>query len=117
MITKPKPSLSLRLMTTSLGSVLASPASSEGAEPGPGAAGAGAVPWLLVKLKSPGPLGGELCSVEAEVGLRPALSGPDSPAGGGTELSTGRRTQWSGGSGEQVGIIHYECSISKPFTQ
>ncbi|TNN45620.1 hypothetical protein EYF80_044166 [Liparis tanakae] len=74
MMTKPKPSLSFRLMMTSLGCVLAADVLSEAAA----AAGAWVGPVLLAYVKS---LRGELCCVETEPGLRP-FSGQDSPAGG-----------------------------------
>lgn len=84
MMTKPKPSLSFRLMMTSLGCVLGVDVRSEGAVvlPMPALA-AWAVMVLLPYVKS---LRGELCCVETEPGLRP-FSGQDSPVGGGRELS------------------------------
>lgn len=71
-MTKPKPSLSFRLMMTSLGCALAD-ARSEGAA----ALGAWVVAVLLPYVKS---LRGELCCVETEPGLRP-FSGQDSTVG------------------------------------
>lgn len=78
MMTKPKPSLSFRLMMTSLGCVLGIDVALPMA-----AMGAWVVLVLLPYVKS---LRGELCCVETEPGLRP-FSGQDSPAGGGRELS------------------------------
>lgn len=72
-MTKPKPSLSFRLMMTSLGCTLAD-VRSEGAA----ALGAWVVTVLLPYVKS---LRGELCCVETEPGLRP-FSGQDSTVGG-----------------------------------
>ncbi len=84
MMTKPKPSLSFRLMMTSLGCVLGVDVLSEGALVLPMLAlGAWVVVLLLPYVKS---LRGELCCVETEPGLRP-FSGQDSPVGGSTELS------------------------------
>lgn len=71
-MTNPKPSLSFRLMMTSLGCVLA--VLSEGVMVLP-ALGAWVVMVLLPYVKS---LRGELCCVETEPGLRP-FSGQDSP--------------------------------------
>lgn len=75
MITKPKPSLSFRLMMTSLGCVLGVDVPSEVA----------VLPmpvfrvWVtLVLLPYVKSLRGELCCVETEPGLRP-FSGQDSP--------------------------------------
>lgn len=73
-MTNPKPSLSFRLMMTSLGCVLA--VLSEGVMVLP-ALGAWVVMVLLPYVKS---LRGELCCVETEPGLRP-FSGQDSPIG------------------------------------
>lgn len=88
-MTKPKPSLSFRLMMTSLGCVLVD-VRSEGAA----ALGAWLVTVLLPYVKS---LRGELCCVETEPGLRP-FSGQDSPVGGGRELSRHLQKDSSGGS-------------------
>lgn len=80
MMTKPNPSLSFRLMMTSLGCVLGVDVLSEEAAvllPMP-ALGAWAVMVLLPYVKS---LRGELCCVETEPGLRP-FSGQESPVGG-----------------------------------
>lgn len=80
MMTKPKPSLSFRLMMTSLGWVLRAGVPSDVlTAPALGA-------WvLLVLLPYVKSLRGELCCVETEPGLRP-FSGQDSPVGGGREL-------------------------------
>lgn len=78
-MTNPKPSLSFRLMMTSLGCVLVDNLS-EGAVALP-ALGAWVLMVLLPYVKS---LRGELCCVETEPGLRP-FSGQDSPAGEGRE--------------------------------
>lgn len=79
-MTKPKPSLSFRLMATSLGCALAFdvPSEIEVALPilGPGA---WVAPFPYVKS-----LRGELCCVETEPGLWPFFR-QDSPAGGGRE--------------------------------
>jgi len=85
MMTKPKPSLSFRLMMTSLGCVLAADVLSEAAAAALPMATVGAWvgPVLLAYVKS---LRGELCCVLTEPGLRP-FSGQDSPAGGGRERS------------------------------
>lgn len=92
MMTKPKPSLSLRLMMTSLGCVLGVVLSA--------VLGAWVVMVLLAYVKS---LRGELCCVETEPGLRP-FSGQDSPVGGGRELS--RQKDGSGRSIFSVLTIH-----------
>lgn len=80
MMTNPKPSLSFRLMMTSLGCVLGVEVPSEVAVL---PMGAWVVLVLLPYVKS---LRGELCCVETEPGLRP-FSGQDSPVEGGRELS------------------------------
>lgn len=72
-MTNPKPSLSFRLMMTSLGCVAVL---SEGVMVLP-TLGAWVVMVLLPYVKS---LRGELCCVETEPGLRP-FSGQDSPVG------------------------------------
>lgn len=83
-MTKPKPSLSFRLMMTSLGCVLGVDVLSEVAVALPMLAlGAWVVVVLLPYVKS---LRGELCCVETEPGLRP-FSGQDSPVRGGRPLS------------------------------
>lgn len=75
MITKPKPSLSFRLMITSLGCVLGVDVPSKAAVLPMPAFGA----WVaLVLLPYVNSLRGELCCVETEPGLRP-FSGQDSP--------------------------------------
>lgn len=79
MMTNPKPSLSFRLMTTSLGCVLAGALSE--------AAAALGVWVLLAYVKS---LRGELCCVDAEQGLRPFCG---SPAGGDGEVSRGGKRE------------------------
>lgn len=75
-MTNPKPSLSFRLMTTSLGCALASVLSE--------AAAAGLAVWaapvLLAYVKS---LRGELCCVETEQGLRPFSGSPRKGGEGG----------------------------------
>lgn len=76
MITKPKPSLSFRLIMTSLGCVLEVPSEVAAALLMP-ALGAWGMLVLLPYVKS---LRGELCCVETDPGLRP-FSGQDSPAG------------------------------------
>lgn len=85
MMTKPKPSLSFRLMTTSLGSVLGVSVPAEAAALAVAALLPMPVPgtWFaLVLLPYVKSLRGELCCVETEPGLRP-FSGQDSPTGGG----------------------------------
>lgn len=93
MMTKPKPSLSLRLMMTSLGCVLGVVLSV--------VLGAWVVMVLLAYVKS---LRGELCCVETEPGLRP-FSGQDSPVGGGRELSSQKRQRRK----------NYLLSLNHPF--
>lgn len=80
-MTNPKPSLSFRLMTTSLGCALAGALSEAAAALV--ALGVWAAPVLLAYVKS---LRGELCCVDAEQGLRPFWG---SPAGGDGEVSRG----------------------------
>lgn len=80
MMTKPKPSLSFRLIATSLGCVLAVDVPSEvGAVLPAVVLGGGAALMLFAYVRS---LRGELCCVETEPGLRP-FTGQDSPVGGG----------------------------------
>lgn len=79
-MTNPKPSLSFRLMMTSLGCVLAGALSEV-------ALGVWAAPVLLAYVKS---LRGELCCVDAEQGLRPFCG---SPAGGDGEVSRGGKRE------------------------
>lgn len=84
-MTKPKPSLSFRLIVTSLGCALGVDVPSEAAAAALPVLlmGAWVVLVLLLYVKS---LRGELCCVDTEPGLRP-FSGQDSPAEGGRDLS------------------------------
>lgn len=93
-MTNPKPSLSFRLMTTSLGCELAG-ALSEAAV-ALTALGVWAAPVLLPYVKS---LRGELCCVDAEQGLRPFSGSPAGGDGRGRKNGRQRRQASQNGSG------------------
>lgn len=107
MMTKPKPSLSFRLIMTSLGCVFEIPSEVAPALPMP-ALGAWGVLVLLPYVKS---LRGELCCVETEPGLRP-FSGQDSPVERRREESE-QRYVWEPFPNVQInvkGIKLYVCT-------
>lgn len=96
-MTNPKPSLSFRLMMTSLGCVLAGALSEAAA-----ALGVWAAPVLLAYVKS---LRGELCCVDAEQGLRPFCG---SPAGGDGEVSGGGKRERTASGARHLANCRWE---------